>query len=572
MLDFQALKKNLKKETKGLKSIKLALLGDTASQLLHQAIKGYGVEFNLNVDIFEADYNQIDYQVYNPTSELYAFKPDYIIIIRATEHLLNSFYKCQSRVGYAEWILTDTQNLFNELKTKSGATIVTNTFIEINDTAFGNYALKTDVSFIYQLRKINMGLMDMARQNKSLFLVDAAGLSATKGYEFTFDPKMYINADMVFNIDFLPLLARNIIQIVNTLLGNFKKCLILDLDNTVWGGIIGDDGMEGIQIGHLGIGKAFTQLQLWCKELKKRGIVLAVCSKNTEEIAKEPFINHPEMELRLDDIAIFVANWENKIDNIKYIQGVLNIGFDSMVFLDDNPFEREMVKISIPDLAVPELPEDPAEYTLYLRSLNLFETASITEEDEQRTAQYQQEANRNILQNSFADEKAFLNNLEMVSVVKTFDKFNIPRVIQLIHRSNQFNLRTIRYSDTEIEDISISPDYFTFAFTLADKFGNHGLISIIILKKMANSTLFIDTWIMSCRVLKRGMENSTLNTIVELSRTNGFKKIEGEYIPTKKNDLVKNHYKKMGFILENGKWILHVEEYSNRETFINNTI
>ena len=330
MLSFSVLKKNLKKDITNLKTIKLALLADSASQFIHQAIKGYGVELKLNIDIYEADYNQIDRQVYDPSSELYEFKPDFIVIIRSAEHLLNDFYKQASRVNFFDKILIETEQIYDHIAAKCGSKIITNTFIEINDSVFGNYA--TDKSFVYQLRKINIGLMDMAQKHKALSLVDAASLSATKGYEATFDPKMYVNADMVFSIDFLPLLAQNIVQIISSLLGNFKKCLILDLDNTLWGGIIGDDGVEGIQIGHLGIGKAFTQLQLWCKELKNRGIILAVCSKNTEAIAMEPFTDHPEMELRKEDIAIFVANWENKVDNIKYIQSVLNIGFDSMVF------------------------------------------------------------------------------------------------------------------------------------------------------------------------------------------------------------------------------------------------
>ena len=227
-----------------------------------------------------------------------------------------------------------------------------------------------------------------------------------------------------------------------------------------------------------------------------------------------------------------------------------------------------MVKSGIPALTVPDLPEDPAEYVLYLRSLNLFETASVTEEDEQRTTQYRQEAQRNILQNSFADEKSFLENLAMVSHVKGFNKFNIPRVVQLVLRSNQFNLRTIRYSETDIENIVNSPDYFPLTFTLADKFGDHGLISVIILKKQADNSLFIDTWIMSCRVLKRTMENFVLNKIVAIAHDTGFKKITGEYIPTKKNELVKDHFAKLGFTASGQFWELPVDDFIEKETFI----
>lgn len=568
MLLFSDLKKNLKKNKEGLRKAKVALLADTASQFIHVAVKGYGVELGFDLDIYEADYNQIESQVYNPSSELYAFAPEHVIIINSSEHLLKDFYKRVNRVDFAEEVLTKTDALYQHLASRLSAKVIISNYVEINDSVFGNYANKTDSSFLYQLRKINLALMDVARNHKGLFVADLAALASYAGYQNTFDHKMYINADMVFGIDFLPLLAQNVVQIISAAAGSFKKCLILDLDNTTWGGIIGDDGMEGIQVGYLGIGKAFTELQLWCKELKRRGIILAVCSKNTEAIAIEPFTNHPDMVLKLDDIALFVANWENKVDNIRHIQSVLNIGFDSMVFLDDNPFEREMVKLGIPDVTVPDLPEDPAEYVSYLRTLNLFETASFTEEDEQRTAQYQQEAKRVVLQNSFNNEQDFLKSLEMTSAIKAFDQFNIPRVSQLTLRSNQFNLRTVRYAEDEVRAISQSDEYTGLSLTLADKFGDHGLIAVVILKQQ-NETYFIDTWVMSCRVLKRGMENFTLNTIVDAARSKGISKLVGEYLPTKKNGLVKDHYQNLGFVAIGDLWELDINTYTHREAFIN---
>lgn len=243
------------------------------------------------------------------------------------------------------------------------------------------------------------------------------------------------------------------------------------------GGIVGDDGWENIQVGHgLGIGKAFSEFQQWVKKLKKRGIIIAVCSKNDEKKAKEPFEKNPEMVLKLDDIAVFVANWENKANNIHTIQSILNISFDSMVFLDDNPFERNMVRENVAGVTVPELPEDPSDYLEFLYSQNLFETASYSEDDKERTKQYQVEAKRVSMQKSFTNDADFLKSLDMVSVVKGFDKFNIPRVAQLSQRSNQFNLRTVRYTDAEIFAIEKNDNYVTFSFTLKDKFGDNGLI------------------------------------------------------------------------------------------------
>jgi FkbH-like protein len=344
-------------------------------------------------------------------------------------------------------------------------------------------------------------------------------------------------------------------------------------DNTLWGGVIGDDGLENLQLGHgLGIGKAFTEFQHWIKTLKNRGIIIAICSKNNEETAREPFIKHPEMVLKLDDISVFVANWDNKADNIRHIQSILNIGFDSMVFLDDNPAERAIVRENIPGITVPELPEDPADYLEYLYGLNLFETASYSTEDAERTKQYQVEAERVSLQKTFANKADFLKSLDMVSEVTGFDAFNIPRVAQLSQRSNQFNLRTIRYTEADAARLAADSRYQTFSFTLEDKFGDNGLICVVILEKQDAKTLFIDTWFMSCRVLKRGMENFTLNTIVDYARENGFKRIIGEYIATAKNKMVEGHYPGLGFTAMAGTdrvlYGFDVDRYGQKECFI----
>jgi FkbH-like protein len=572
-MDFNHLKKNLKKDTTGFQLIKVAVLCDFASQFLTQALKGYGIESGINYEIFEADYNQVDRQVLDPTSELYEFAPQYVIILRSSQNLLKKFYKTglSERSHFAKEQAEHTVHLYNTILSKLDCRIIINTFHEMDDNVFGNFASKIKSSFIYQLRTLNVSLMDLSQSSKQLFIVDFNSIITGVGLKDSFDAKMYINADMVFSLDVIPALAKNITDIIQAIGGRFKKCLILDLDNTTWGGIIGDDGIEGIQVGDLGIGKAFTDLQLWAKELKNRGVIIAVCSKNTEEIAKEPFENHPEMVLKLSDIAIFIANWENKIDNIRHIQNVLNISFDSMVFLDDNPFEREMVKQAIPDITVPPLPEDPAEYLPYLRSLNIFETASFTEEDIDRTEQYQVESKRAILRQSYENENVFLERLQMKSEIKAFSQFSIPRVAQLSQRSNQFNLRTIRYTEEELNNIALSQEYITRSFTLEDVYGSYGLICFIILQKRKEKILFIDSWIMSCRVLKRGMEHFTLNTIVAIAKELNYNKIIGEYIPTKKNGLVKDHYQKLGFTEKNNnQWELDITSFSDnfKDVFI----
>jgi FkbH-like protein len=362
--------------------------------------------------------------------------------------------------------------------------------------------------------------------------------------------------------------AKAVVDIVKAISGNVRKCLILDLDNTIWGGVIGDDGMENIQIGELGMGHAFDELQTWAKELKQRGIILAACSKNEEDTAKQPFQEHPEMTLRLEDIAVFVANWENKVDNIKYIQKILNIGFDTIVFLDDNPFERNLVRELLPDVTVPELPEDPSLVVSYLCSLNLFETASFSEEDLRRTQQYREEITRTDFQKSFTSIDDYLSSLGMVSAVKAFDDFSLPRVAQLTQRSNQFNLRTVRYTEADVDRIRKSEKFITLSFHLRDKFGDYGLIGVVIVKKLAGNGAFIDTWIMSCRVLKRGMEEFIVNQMAKQARQAGVYRLVGEYLPTAKNKMVMDLYLQMGFNQSNGKWELDLRKFKEFKSFI----
>jgi FkbH-like protein len=322
----------------------------------------------------------------------------------------------------------------------------------------------------------------------------------------------------------------------------------------------------------LGIGKVFTEFQMWIKKLKQRGIIICVCSKNDETIAKEPFQKHPDMVLHLDDIAVFMANWETKVDNIRNIRQILNIGFDSMVFIDDNPFERNIVRENIGEITVPELPEDPSEYLEYLYSLNLFETASYSSADKDRTKQYQVEAQRVSLAKTFCNEADFLKSLDMVSTVEGFTKFNIPRVAQLSQRSNQFNLRTVRYTEEDITRLSTKRDTICLSLSLKDKFGDNGLIAVVIMEKQTEDTLFVDTWFMSCRVLKRGMENFTLNTLVAQAKAAGYKRIVGEYLPTPKNKMVENLYRELGFVpidkAATAQYVLDLTNYKDRECYI----
>ncbi len=579
MISYKELKKSLKQDSTSLPTVRVALVGDTSTQMLATAIKGMGIIRNLHTELFEAEFNQVERQLLDPMSDLYQFDADFIVLFQSTHKLAELHAQVspeeQTRIA-AERL--DFVALVCANPALEGKKIICLNYPEIDDTVFGSYANRVPQSLTWQVRHLNTGLMDLSQEYPNLFVCDIAGLQSKLGRDFMFAPNVYTNTEMVLSVDALPYVASRIVDIVCAVKGQFKKCLILDLDNTVWGGVIGDDGLEGIQLGHgLGIGKAFTEFQMWVKKLKQRGIIICVASKNDEDTAKEPFEKHPDMVLKLDDIAVFQANWETKVDNIRTIQSILNIGFDSMVFLDDNPFERNMVRENIPGITVPELPENPEDYLEYLYSLNLFETASYSVADKDRTKQYQVEARRVTLSKTFTNETDFLKSLDMVCTVSGFTKFNTPRVAQLSQRSNQFNLRTVRYTETDITEMAETPDVIDICFSLEDKFGDNGLVAVVIMKPVDAVSLFVDTWFMSCRVLKRGLENFTLNTMVEKAKQAGYMRIVGEYLPTSKNKMVENHYDSLGFVRIEGtatsRYRLELDGYQNKECYIKtNTI
>ena len=304
---FKELKRHLKKDVTSLPTIKVSLLGDTATQFLAIAIKGMGVERGYNIELFEADYNQVERQFLDPTSELYSFNADYIVVFQSTHKLLSTYNEktidnqrntADDRLEFVKLICSSVQSR-----------LIYFNYPEIEGNVFGSYANKVESSFTYQVRKLNYELMNLAQLHPNLFVCDIAAIQNKFGRDMMFDPSIYVSTEMVLSIDAVPYVASRTMDIICAAQGKFNKCLILDLDNTLWGGIIGDDGVENIHLGHgLGIGKAFSEFQQWIKQLKNRGVIIAVCSKNNEETAKEAFEKHPEMILQLDDIAVFMAN------------------------------------------------------------------------------------------------------------------------------------------------------------------------------------------------------------------------------------------------------------------------
>ena len=396
-------------------------------------------------------------------------------------------------------------------------------------------------------------------------MFDASSLANKIGLNNWYDHRMWYHAKLPFSLEAIPLYSDLLVRILANIKGKSLKCLILDLDNTLWGGEIGDDGIGGIRLGNgCAEGEAFAAIQKWLFPSVREVSFLLFVQKNTEKIAKEPFKKHNEMILKLKNIASFKANWRDKATNIKDIALELNLGLDAMVFLDDNPAERALVRQQLPMVAVPEVGNDPALYPDIVLSGGYFETLSLTEDDFIRTSSYQIEKERQNMEDIVRDVDSYLRSLKMEISFEPINEMNLVRSTQLINKTNQFNLTTQRYSEDQVRYFQIDENTITLTARLKDKFGEYGLISVLICNKTSPDELYIDTWLMSCRVLKRRVEESVLDYLIKEAMRRGFKTLVGKYIETSKNRIVMNHYRDLGFEYNDQKdqWILKIGSYT----------
>jgi FkbH-like protein len=556
------------------KTLRLAILGDCATQYLIPLLKALFVRNRISPEIYAGEYDTVSQEVCDNNSPLYAFGPEAVVILSSTGALRVKYH--ESRLNPADFIEQITEQMVRDwkaVKERCPAAVIANNFVLPYERIFGNYEQTAQESFYNVVVELNRRLIETARAHNNVLLNDMEFTASYLGRRRWFDEKLWALCKAFCSFECLPYVAQNIVDITRCLKGiGIIKCVVLDLDDTLWGGTIGDDGLEGIRLGHLGDGESYTAFQHYLLALKKRGIALAVCSHNDPKIAVRPFREHPEMVLKESDISVFIANWTNKADNIRAIQETLNIGLDSIVFLDDNAFERNLVRKCLPEVVVPDLPDDSANYVKALSEINLFEAVSFSDEDRRRASMYSEQVKRQAIQSRFANTEDYLRSLNMRIALTRFDSFQLPRIAQLILRSNQFNLTTKRYSEAECEHFMREPACFPFYVTLKDDLGDSGLISAVILL-LKNDAIEIDEWIMSCRVLLRGVEEFTMNSIVAYARKNGLKSIVGQYIPTPKNGMVREFYGRFGFekVSEDGQgacqWRLDVKDYVDKPVF-----
>jgi FkbH-like protein len=537
------------KSLRPLVPFRLAVLSNATIDLIVPALAASGLRHGIDLEIVQPSYDQVAQEALNPDSRVNSAKPDAVLFAldyRALPLKL-AIGDADTAAGIVQGALGYLQALCQGIKSNSNAVCILQTFAPPAEALFGNLDRSISGTLKNMLERINSGLAEFARAEGHV-VFDTASLAETVGLANWHDPQLWNMAKFPFADGFIPLYADHVSRIIGAIRGKSRKALILDLDNTVWGGVIGDDGLEGIKIAQGdAAGEAHLAVQRLALDLRQRGIVLAVSSKNTDEVARTPFQQHPEMLLRLDHIAVFQANWNDKATNIQAIAAELSLGLDAMVFLDDNPAERGLVRKLLPQVAVPELPEEPALYARTLAAAGYFEAIAFAAEDLQRAGYYQENAKRAVLQKQVGGVDAYLASLDMTISFRPFDATGRMRIVQLINKSNQYNLTTRRYTDPEVSEAENDPDVFTLQVRLADIFGDNGMISVVICRLAEKGVWRIDTWLMSCRVLGRKVEHMVLREILEHARRAGVGKIAGVYIPTDRNKLVVDHYSKLGF-------------------------
>lgn len=544
---------------------RLGLISNATSDFLVPALVATAARHGIALECVAGAYDQAIQESLNPESTIHLSKPNAVLIALDWRGLPMRF--SLGRRDAAESTVravVDHLNLIrNGIQQNIPALCIFQNLAPPPETLFGSLDRAVPGSPRDVMDRVNRAIAEEVWTAGGA-LLDVAGIAETVGLANWHSPSDWNMAKLPFSQEFIPLYADHVCRLIAAHCGKSRRCLILDLDNTLWGGVIGDDGLKGIRIAQGDpAGEAYLELQRYALSLRGRGVVLAVCSKNEDENARAPFRQHPDMLLREEHFAVFQANWIDKATNIQAIADELALGLESLVFVDDNPFERTLVRNTLPQVAAPELPSDPALYARTLSAAGYFEAGAFSQEDLERAKYYDNNARRAVLQKQVGNLNEYLASLKMEIVFQPFDETGRARITQLINKSNQFNLTTRRYSEVEVARIETDPSCFTMQVRLTDTFGDNGMISVVICRAPSREEWEIDTWLMSCRVLARCVESMVLRELLQHARCRNIRKLIGVYRPTDRNKLVEQHYQKLGFALAeqlpDGSTIWHLD-------------
>jgi FkbH-like protein len=568
-------------EAPGFASVRLAVLASATVDHLAPAIRVAGLRRRLLIELHSGAYGQYRQDLLDPTSSLCRFAPQAMLFSLTAREAIADIALTATAAEVDKTItkhIGELRSLWHRARAICNAVIIQQTFIDVTEPLFGSYERFVPGAPARVLARLNDRLCEAAAED-GVLLLDVARVSERDGIDAWFDTGRWLQGKLEIAPQAAPLYGDMVARLLAAQRGLSKKCLVLDLDNTLWGGVIGDDGLDGIVLGEgSAAGEAYLALQRYAKQLTERGVILAVCSKNDAVTAEAVFHDHPEMLLRRSDIGAFLANWDDKAENLKAIATRLNIGIDSLVFVDDNPVERARIRESLPMVAVPELPADVAQYVRCLADAGYFEAVAFTSEDRHRAQQYVENAEREALLGSAQSMDEFLRGLKMWVLYGPFAPVDFVRIVQLINKTNQFNTTTRRYSSEEITALTNLPNALTLQFRLVDRIGDNGLVSTMILRPAPDQedVLEIENWVMSCRVFGRQLEFAAMNIAVEAARERGIRALVADYIRTSKNSVIQALYPTLGFAALDQtapdaratRWFLHLADYVMRDTHI----
>ena len=551
--------KNLK-ISNGDKNSKIAILASFTLTGLDECLKVKCMDVAIDYQSYVGSYNQYNQEILNSSSNFYKFNPDItFLFIDIRSFFGENFYSpykmsIDERKSFIKNKISELENLIQQFNDNSNSKLV---IANLNIPFYspnGIIETKTDYGFHEMIEQINIKLRDMSKKNNSLFIYDFNSFVSKFGEKNVFDYRQFHLGDIQVALNFIPYLANELMAYIKPFYAKNKKCIVLDLDNTLWGGVVGEDGFDGIQLGHTSNGKAFVEFQKQLLSLWHQGIILAINSKNNYDDAIKVIREHPDMILREKNFASVQINWNDKAQNIKQIANEINIGLNSIVFFDDDKINQERIRQEFPEVLTIELSDDPSQYSSILKDLTDFNVLQKTEEDTKRGQMYAQQRERNELKQSVSNLDEFLKQLNIEVKIKKSNKFLIPRISQLTLKTNQFNLTTKRYQEEDIRNLSDNEKFQVGCAQVVDKFGDNGITGVYIVKK-SDKIWTIDTFLLSCRIMGRGIENAILSQILKDAKQNGIKEIHAEFIPTEKNEPAKNFLLDYGFKKQDDLWI-----------------
>ena len=547
------------------KKAQIAILGSFTFNGFEETIRVKCSQKKIESKTYVADYNQYNQEILKNDSKFYKFKPDITFLILDTRHILGEIFftpyslSDEDRLKFIKEKVDEICNLIRTIITNSKSHII---FSELQIPTYSPYGIneKAEKVGLKQIvQKINDGIKYEVEKEQLVSIFDFNEFIQRYGENNVFNYKQFFSGDMKISIEYIPKYIDELMKFVIAILGISKKCIVVDLDNTLWGGIIGEDGFDKIKLGDEPVGRGYVEFQKRLLALNQRGIILAINSRNNYEDAIKVIKDHPNMILKEKNFSCVKINWNDKVSNLREIAKELNIGLDSLVFFDDDPINREFVKEQLKEVLVVELPTDSSQYAQILTQMNVFEVQKITEEDLKRREMYSAQQKRNEFETKVGDFDEFLKQMKIEVEIQKADNFSIPRISQLTLKTNQFNLTTRRYQEDEISTFAKNEKKIVECAKVKDKFGDNGITGVYIIEK-ADDEWIIDSFLLSCRIIGRGVENVMINQLVDRAKKENIKRIKGKFIPTQKNKPAENFYKEIGFSKEGDYWVFNTED------------